>query len=133
MKRFIAFITVTLMLLSLVGCAKQNLQFEIENVTKISVFSGSTGKSVEITDEETIAHITDNINSLTFVKNKSSKNYNGFTYSITWYDADNEKTYALTIMGKNAISYDDYFYNISDSNTSIDVEYIDSLFSDLTE
>lgn len=121
------------MLIVLTGCAKQNLQFDIENAARIKIFSGSLGKYAEITDEETIAHITDNINGLSFEKNKSSKNTNGFAYSLTWYDNDNNVIDGLIIMDETRIGYDDYFYDKDEVNGSIDIEYIKGLFADLVE
>ncbi len=109
------------------GCAKRELQFDIPDAASMTVFSGSTGKHVEITDAETVKYITDNINSLCFSRDKSSKNYEGFNYEITWYDANGARLESIIVMRENRISYDDYFYD-NTADVGIDMDYIENLF-----
>lgn len=129
MKKISIFIMVLLLALAMVGCSeKTTKKFEISGASKITVFSGSTGEYVEVTDETDIKHITDNINALSFSRDKSSKEQNGFSYSLTWYDSDNEPIDGLIIMSEYQISYDDYFYNGMEADNEIDIEFIEGLF-----
>ncbi len=127
MKKTISILITTLLLISVVGCAKQGIQFEIGTASKVKIFSGSTGKSVEITDAEVIKTITDDINSHKFIKDKSSKNWEGFTYYITWYDSDGEQVEEVIVMNGSRISYNDYFYDREECSCEFDIEYIENL------
>ncbi len=133
MKKTVSLISIILIFLLLAGCTPKELKFDIDKATKITIFSGSMGKSVEITDEQQISHITDNFNELTFTKQKSSKSYDGFAYSITWYDSDNNKIEAITVMRENRISYNDYFYHCNQADASIDIAYLMALFDNFVE
>ncbi len=129
MKKIICALVTVILLISLVSCAKREVQFEIGTASKIKIFSGSTGQSVEITDSEIIKTITDDINSHTFTKDKSSKNWEGFSYYITWYAPDGEQMEEVIVMTESRISYDDYFYDKEECNCEIDTAYIEALFA----
>ncbi len=134
MKKLIIFcLTLALFTISLVGCAKREIQFEIGTASKVKIFSGSTGRSAEITDAEVIKTITDDINSHKFTKDKSSKNWEGFSYYITWYDADGEQMEEVVLMNGSRISYNDYFYDKEECNCEINIEYIEDLLPDAEE
>ncbi len=128
MKKTILLLLACMLILSFVGCAAKNQSFDIGEVTKITGFCGSTGKSIEITDADDIKHITDNINSLSFSREESSKNNEGFNYYLTWYDSNGEQVEKLIVMTEGRISYDDYFYDVSDTDRKIDIEFLDKLF-----
>ena len=116
--------------LLLCGCANQvaDLDFNIKDVDKITIFSGTAGEQVEIVNDEQIDHITNNLNNLSFIKDKSSKGYDGFLYNITLYDSNEEKIDDIIIMNDNRISYNDYFYYVADNDKEIDIGYLDGVF-----
>ncbi len=130
MKRFFITLIALILFIPAAGCTKQNLKFDIGEASKITIFSGSTGKSAEITDEQAIQHITDNINSLSFSKDKSSKGYEGFAYEIVWYDEADKQIEIIRVMQENRISYRNYFFDNENTDGSIDMSYIESLLSD---
>ncbi len=127
MKKIIFALIAVFLLISIVSCAKQEIQFEIGTASKVKIFSGSTGKSVEITDAAVIKTITDDINSHKFIKDKSSKNWEGFSYYITWYDANGEQMEEVIVMNGSRISYNDYFYDKEECKCVINIEYIEGL------
>ncbi len=127
MKKVFAIILIIVMMFYLAACAKQNVQFDISGAEKITVFSGSSGESAEITDAEAIKHITDNINALKFNKDKSSSGYDGFGYSIKWYAADGTLVEAITVMGASRIDYNGYFYDSMEADAEIDTAFLDTL------
>ncbi len=115
-------------LLIMIGYSKQNLQFDIGDAEKITVFSGSTGRTVEVMDKETIKHITKNINSLNLTKEKSAKGYDGYTYHIAWYDAEGKLMESIIVMSNGKIRYNDYFYLTDEAEGTVDMDDIDGLF-----
>ncbi len=131
MKKFIAlFVTVLVLLPASFGCAKRNASFDIQNAASLTVFHDGSGRSTEITDTEVIRTITDSINSLSFSRDKSSKNIEGLGYYLEWYDADGRLIERLIVKNEARISYDGYFYNVTDEDAKIDVELIDSVLGE---
>ncbi len=127
MKKITALLLTILFVLGLAGCAKQNVQFDIKVADKITIFSGSTGEKVEITDTSAVDHITSNFNALAFSKDKSSEGYDGYAYQITWYDADGKQIELATVMSATRISYDGYFYDTMEADHEIDIDFIEEL------
>ena len=76
-----------LVLYGLVACTSRPHTLEIQDAAKITVMDGNTGKSVGITDLESIQYITDNINGLTYSKG-DKVNSDGWSYALTWCDED---------------------------------------------
>lgn len=97
----------------------------IGEAAKIELRSGTTGKSVEITDAEDIARITENVNSLMFVRGGLTAGTGGWSYWLKWYDADGNEMESLVICGENRISGDHFFY--TGINGSFDREFLDEL------
>ncbi len=128
MKKVLVLILALMLALPVCGCAEQTKKFDISGAAKITIGSGSTGKRIEITDEEAIRYITENINAITFGRDKSSKNSNGFAYGLTWYDSAGEAIDGLIIHSAYKISYENYFYNGMEVDHGIDIEFIKGLF-----
>ncbi|SFP80714.1 hypothetical protein SAMN05216343_11528 [Oscillibacter sp. PC13] len=90
MKKLIIFIWALTCLLGLVGCNKQSGEdlattevktFDISDVEKLTVKSGLTGESADITNVEDIEYITDNINALEYSKSEEL-NSDGWSYTL---------------------------------------------------
>ncbi len=128
MKKIISILLACFLILLSVGCAKQNLKFEIAGAERITVFSGSTGKTVEITDAEDIEYITNDICSHSFTKGKSCKNYEGYAYELVWYGEDGHVLETVIIQNASRIRYDGYFYDKEACNCELCVDYIESRF-----
>ncbi len=127
MKKITALLLTIVFMLGSAGCVKQNVQFDIKVAYKITIFSGSTGEKVEITDANTVDHITSNFNAIAFRKDTSSKGYDGYAYQITWYDADGKQIELATVMSATRISYDGYFYDALEADYEIDINFIEEL------
>ncbi len=127
MKRLIVLVWALVCVLSLLGCSETNMTFDIGEASKIELRSGNDGTMVEITDVEDIQYITDNINSLTFSKGESSKDYSGWSYSLKWYDSENNMMEEMVVMSEYQIDYKDYFYKGMEADHKIDISFLDTL------
>lgn len=130
MKRILALVLVFVTALTMVGCARKIVTFDIDGASKILLMSGSSGEVVEITDAETIAYITDNINSMTFSRHESSHQHNGWSYSLRWYDSEDNLIEYIVVMSATQIDYGNYFYNEMDADVEIDIEYLKELLGE---
>ncbi len=100
-----------------------------EDVSSIHIFSGSTGKYIDVSDPKDISHIVSNLSRCKFNKGKSSLFRMGYGYSLTIYNK-NEKMYKELILNSpNTIRYNGFFFTTEDN--LIDIDYIDSLFSNV--
>ena len=103
------------------------LDIKPNEVSIISIFNGNTGKKINIDDESDINRIITNLNDIDFQKDKSSKDYDGFSFSTDFYDLDDNIINHVTINSKDTIIYNDYFYK--DKDGSIDYDFIGDLFN----
>ncbi len=133
MKRIIALILALAVALTMVGCAKKTVTFDIDGASKILLMSGSSGVTVEITDPETIEYITHNINLMTFSRDTSSKYHSGWSYSLRWYDSEDNLIEYIVVMSATRIDYDSYFYNEMSSDMEIDIGYLNELLDSESE
>ena len=117
MRKLVALFFVLVCVFSLAGCASkpEYKNFEFENVSKLIVISVD-GKRFEVNDTETVQQITENIVSIQFEKGKSNKNTDGFGPFIQWYDAKDNLIESVSIMGKQTILYDGFFWTATDGN-----------------
>ena len=115
--------------LSMVGCSNKSMTFDIGEVNKIELRSGTDGTTVEITSAEDTQYITDNINALTFSKGESSQDYNGWSYWLKWYDSENTLIEEIVVMDADLIDYKDYFYSSTETYNRIDIDYFDTLLA----
>ena len=128
MKRIITLFFALLTVFSLVGCGnntEESLQLSVDSVKKITIIYGNDGSQVEITDEETIAAITENFNTLILYRDKKTDS-TGWAYSVRWYDADgNELTKISCWAQSDSITRDGYVWKIASG--SIDVDLLNDL------
>lgn len=128
----IAFVVLSAGVFIWYNVAHSKLKFSIDQakVSSIEIFNGNTGKEYKITEQSSIEHIVKNLNSITFTKEQSSKNYDGFSFATVIKDKDGKELENCTINSLNTIIYKDYFYR--DSTSNIDYDYIDKLLKTLT-
>lgn len=129
MRKIMALGLVLVFALSMVGCSNKSMTFDIGEVNKIELRSGTDGTTVEITSAEDIQYITDNINALTFSKGESSQDYNGWSYWLKWYDSENTLIEEIVVMDADLIDYKDYFYSSTETYNRIDIDYFDTLLA----
>lgn len=113
------FLLLTLSMLA--GCTKS---FSIENPVKVTVQSGP--KIVEITDEEIIHRLTEDITSKEFWRGKKH-NETGWDYWLKWYD-ENDKVIFDALIDPTGMVYKDREWHCE--NGTIGTEYYDELLKD---
>ena len=116
-------------LCSMVACSSRPHTFEIPDVTKIIVISGNTGKSVGITDADSIQYITDNINGLTYSKGEKV-NSDGWSYGLTWSDGDGNEVEKVTVLDEYTIIYEGRYYKGMEADHEIDLSFLKGLFEE---
>ena len=102
-------------MLKLAGCSSTPGLLDITGAEQLTILSGSTGESVDITDAEDIKAITDSVNTLEYVKGEK-ENGDGWSYGLRWYDGNGELIESLTLLGDGVIIYDGYYYYLEDSS-----------------
>ena len=113
----------------MVACSSRTHKFEIGGAAKITVTSGNTGEKVEINDTESIQHITDNINGLTYSKGKKV-NSEGWSYTLIWYDKDGNELKKLTVLNEYTVIYDGRYYKGMEADYEIDLAFLKDLFEE---
>lgn len=135
MRKHIVFLMLLACVLGLSACGQQQINEEenvllrnvnIDDVEKVTIKSGGTGESVDITEPEDIEYITNNINSLEYSKGEKV-NGDGWSYMLRWYNSDGEIIKEITLLGGDTIIFDGYYYrNISDG--AIDISFLENYF-----
>ncbi len=79
-------------------------------VSKISIFNGSTGNSITVTNANDIEHIIQNLNAVNLKKEKISLGYMGYSYRVTVYRANGDVYREFIINSSDTIHRDPFFY-----------------------
>lgn len=110
MKRYIVFFLSLICIVITVGCNNaSSIGNQLNNVSKIEIKSGSSGRSIEILDKEKIKTLIQPFADNKFEKGKSAKNHTGWSYLLKFYE-DNKLVTEITVMNKSQISFNGYFY-----------------------
>ncbi len=111
------------------GCAPRTLSFAIEGASKLAITCGTTGETIEVQDEESIQHITNNINALRF-SDQGKVDGSGWSYALNWLDQQGNSLETIALMGDGyTITYDGRYYKGMDTDHAIDLAFLDGLFS----
>ena len=116
-------------LFSMVACSFRPHTFEIPNAAKITVISGNTGQSIEITDADSIQYITDNIYGLTYTRGEKV-NSDGWRYGLMWSDENGNEVEKVTVLNEYTISYDGRYYKGMEADYEIDLAFLKDLFEE---
>jgi len=116
-------------LFSMVACSSRSHTFEIQGAAKITVTNGNTGKSIGITDADSILYVTDNINGLTYSKG-DKVNSDGWSYTLTWSDEDGNEVEKLTVLNEYTIIYDGRYYKGMEADHELDLVFLEELFAE---
>ncbi len=106
-------------------------QFEIEGAHTMKIFSGSTGKSIVVSDSDVIAYITEEINLREFTRGNKEA-IDGYSYTIAWYGEDGEAIEILYLLGGGSTvikAKGRRHYHLTKQFSPIDLAYIDALFN----
>ncbi|MEY8523382.1 hypothetical protein AALA90_10180 [Lachnospiraceae bacterium 38-10] len=126
----LALLCVCMIILGGCSSAPETKTFSFESPQKITVTSIS-GEKMEVTDEDIIQQITDNITSIRFERGESSEDTNGFGSMISWYDTNGDMMETISVMSDDTIIYNSYFWTAM--NGSIDIEVINDVLSTILE
>ena len=117
-------------MLGLFGCSSNQKTFEITGAEKLTVMSGATGESIDITNTDDIKYITDNINALKYSKGEKV-NSDGWCYALQWFDQNGEIIEKLTLLGDGyTIIYDGHYYKGMSVDYEIDLSFLDNQFAE---
>ncbi|WBW96471.1 hypothetical protein [Oceanirhabdus sp. W0125-5] len=95
-------------------------------VSKINIRCGYNGDYIEITKKSDIEHIINNLNSVTFKKDKPSFFYMGYSFNLKIYNNKQRVIKKLIINSEETIRYKGFFHRAK--KNKIDYEYIKNLF-----
>ena len=109
------FLAVLLIVLSIFGAwyftPKNFLRgVETNEVDRIEVFDGGTGKHFFIDRESDIRAIVESIQKIEMKRGKLSSNYDGFAYSLKFLDKEGNVIDSFIINSLNVIRDDPFFY-----------------------
>lgn len=90
-----------------------------DRVEKITIFSGTTGEEVEVTDREEIDKIVGYVNAMALERDKVSLGYMGYGYHLTFYGRWG-KLKDFILNGEEYVRKDPYFYHIAGGSELFD-------------
>lgn len=129
-KKIIQRIVTTIVLLLFINAIsympKKITNIDYEEVALIKIQNGNTGELLEIVDKDDIKHIIENLNSVTFKKDKFIAFNIGYSYKTDIYNDKNNFLKGLIINSDSVISYNGYSYNAKEN--LIDYDYISNLY-----
>ena len=126
MKRNRTAVIVLLVFAMLILSSCGTKTFELENITKIELRSGSNGEFTEITDSEQIQTVLQSFVSEEFEKDKSSDDNTGWSYRLKFYQDDKMVT-DIVVMNESRIDFDGYFYDTKEG--TINISYFEELLT----
>lgn len=83
---------------------------DANNVSVITVFNGSTGKNFTIENTDEIRYIVENVQGIGMKRDNMSSNYDGFSYSLSFKDADGKTIDSFIVNSADTIRDDPFFY-----------------------
>lgn len=126
-KFLISFVTIIILLFTLSFIPHKIITLRPNDVASIYIFNGNTGESITIEEQSDIDNIINNLNNITFHKNKCSLGKMGYGYRLNITIKNSIFSKKLIINSTNTIRYCGFFY--IDPQNSIDYEYISSFFN----
>lgn len=105
--------------------AVEKINIDLRDVSKISIFDGTIGQGVEITDEAEMEYFLNHLNALQLKRNGLSLGRMGYRYRVTIFTKDNRQR-EFIINSADTIRKDPFFYRVE--NGVIDIEFIESLY-----
>jgi len=84
---------------------------EADEVDRIEVFDGGTGKRFFVDRDSDILAIVESIKSIEMKRGKISSNYDGFAFSLKFLDKDGKVIDSFIINSLNTIRDDPFFYH----------------------
>lgn len=124
MRKYMASVLALVCVLGLIACSGRSIG-GIEKATKIEVVRYNDNETVSITEEASVEHIVDNLNSLQLKKMEYNKP-TSLEYKLTFYNSDGDTIETITIPAHDWVGYEGYFHSITSGK--LDRAYIAGLF-----
>ncbi len=121
-----AIISVVIIIFAMTFIPQRLFRIDVGSVSKITIFNGSTGENIEITNDSNMEYIIKNLNSTTFKKRKLAYGYSGFSFKVIIYNEKGKVIEELLINSSSSIRYKGFFYKVTDN--IVDYDYIENLF-----
>jgi hypothetical protein len=121
----IAIVLLSILIYKLTYIPHKIINIDPDNISKISICERHDESPIEITNRNDIKHIINNLNNITFKKEKLLLINLGYGYDITIYNYKGDVTKYFTIQYENTIIYRGTKYKAQDY--LIDYDYIDNL------
>jgi|GEM_PF-3100792 len=121
-------IILTIIIIVSVILSNDIIDLNKNEISKIEIFDGSTGRNATIDNDEDISYMIDNLVNIDLKRKKISIFYMGYRYRMTFYNKVGRKVESIIINSKSTLRKDSFFYN--DPSSSIDIEFIDNFFTD---
>ena len=128
-RTVLPFAVIAVLLFICCGCGSNDLSFSINDAESIDIMSGTSGRLIVISNPEDVSQITENICSLKFLKGGFSGQTTGWSYRLTWYNADGEPIEHIVVTDENTIDYDGRFYKVIESG-EIDTAFFKAKLSE---
>ena len=122
MKQYFACLAV--LLTALLAACGETVSPSIEGATYIELQSGNTGEMVTITDADTVAQITADVNALR-LRDAQEIDSSGWSYRLRWYDADGAQLAELLPHGWR-VDCNGMRYQVAGTHT-VDTDLLDDL------
>ena len=122
MKQYFACLAV--LLTALLAACGETVSPSIEGATYIELQSGNTGELVTITDADTVAQITADVNALR-LRDAQEIDSSGWSYRLRWYDADGAQLAELLPHGWR-VDCNGMRYQVAGTHT-VDTDLLDDL------
>ena len=129
MKKYLRIVLIVLLIVATISILLFYMlpkRFDPQNATRLTVFVGSTGEKIEITDRDTIEEISESITTNSFRRGKRAY-IDGFRYTLTWYDESGNSLLSLSLLGdSDKLIYNGRFYHVK-GDAAINHAPIDAL------
>ncbi|WP_066507623.1 hypothetical protein [Abyssisolibacter fermentans] len=100
---------------------------DVSNITKIEICNGSTGEDRFITEKEQIVKFIEFYSQLKFEKMKEQSDSVGWSYSITFFE-NNEEIFSAVLIGDRIFSIDHIRYAVDSDSV---YEIIENFFNNI--
>jgi hypothetical protein len=107
------------------------VKIDSSKISSIVIFDGNTGYETEISDKVTIQYIIENLNGITFQKDKWAAFSMGYGFRTTINNDRGKAIKKLIINSSNTIRYRGFFYKARQGE--IDYEYIKKVIEALPD
>jgi len=127
MKRILVILLVLCVVIPFFGCGAKTMTFDLSDAHNIVICS-SSGEKTAVTDPDTVRRLADDIMSLTFIRDRSSKDVNGFGPILQFSDSGDNSLCSFSVSDAQTIACDGYYW-IAEGG-SIDTGLIDELMKE---